>query len=209
MSDLLETIERALEGGKARIPAELLYLVLVLGVIIFLWDLFDRKRKRASLDTGLSERAEVIAVKGGTELPSRGYRSESLGLSGKPDALVKIDGFIIPVDRKPLSRKVRDRHIVQLLVHMRLVEESEGTRPPYGILLLGKEVREVRIQNTEERQRWLDAIIGEMESILEGVPARPTPAVMKCKSCDVRKMCNYSAYTEPKRNAPDKSIDLE
>lgn len=205
MNDLWHRFSAFLEVTDSRhsVPPQLLYLLLVLGILIFLWDLFDRRSKTIHRNSGLDEKAQMIALKGSSQLPSREYVSSFHGLSSKPDALLKIDGYIIPVDRKPMGKKVRDRHIVQLLVHMRLIEEIEGVRPPYGILLLGPEVKTVRVQNTEQRQHWLDTLLQEMESIIDGVPARPAPAPMKCKSCDVRSVCQYSAYRpKEKDNRP-------
>ena len=118
-----------------------------------------------------------------------------VGLSGRPDALIKDDGAVIPVSIKPMSKKVRDRHVIELIAHLRLVEEDEGVRPPYGILLMGKGARKVKIRNTEEKQRWLESLIDEMNSIIGGVPAVPAPALYKCKHCDVNRICKHSAYT--------------
>jgi CRISPR/Cas system-associated exonuclease Cas4 (RecB family) len=63
---------------------------------------------------------------------------------------------------------------------------------------MGPEQRSIRIKNTDEKQRWLDSLLDEMRSILDGVPAVPTPAFYKCKRCDVRDICAFSAY-KPER----------
>lgn len=183
------------QANPPAIPAEILLLILVLGVLIFIWDLFDRRSKGIQEDAGLSTSSEVLAVAGSSYLPGKEYSSKELGLSGKPDALVREDGFIIPVDIKPMTQKVRDRHIVQLLAHLRLIEETEGVRPPYGILIMGKKGRVIHVKNTDDKQRWLQTLIDEMHSIMDGVPAVPAPAPLKCKSCDVRELCKHSAYT--------------
>lgn len=183
---------------SVEVPTEILSLLLVLGLIIFMWDLFDRRSTKLRTESGLDDRSETVSVRGSSSLPTKTFTSPSLGLTGRPDALVRENDAIVPVDLHPTATKVRDRHVVALLVHMRLLEEIEGVRPPHGLLILGKEQRQVRIKNTDEKQRWLDTLIDEMLSIAEGVPAVPAPSLYKCKSCDVRKLCAHSAYREPR-----------
>ncbi len=193
-----------IDSAKQAIPLEILGLFLVLGILIFVWDLLDRKRKSLRDSAGIDEKTDVIAVRGSSEMPGKKYFSPELQLASRPDALLVEEGFIIPADRKPMTNKVRDRHVIQLLVHCRLVEEDEGKRPPYGVLFMGKSVRTVRIKNTDEKQRWLDSVMAEMRSILGGVPAVPAPSKMKCKYCDVRQSCSYSRY-HPRSDKPDES----
>ena len=184
-----------IDSAKQAIPLEILGLFLVLGILIFVWDLLDRKRKSLRDSAGIDEKTDVIAVRGSSELPGKRYHSAELKLSSRPDALLVEGGIVIPADRKPMTNKVRDRHVIQILVHCRLVENHEGKRPPYGVLFMGKNVRTVRIKNTEEKQLWLDSVLAEMRSILGGVPAVPAPSKMKCKYCDVRQSCDHSRYS--------------
>lgn len=180
--------------NRSVVPNEVMLLLIILGILIFVWDMFDRLSKKHRKGTGLTEQAAMVALTGSSYLPSKRYVSTELGLSSKPDALMQEGNAVIPVDRKPLSKKVHDRHVVQLLMHMKLIELEENIRPPYGILLLGPELRTVRVKNTPEKQRWLDTLIDEMRSIMDGVPAVPSPTYQKCKRCDVQKHCKFSAY---------------
>jgi CRISPR/Cas system-associated exonuclease Cas4 (RecB family) len=100
---------------------------------------------------------------------------------------------LIPVERKPLAKKLRDRYVAQLLVYMRLVEEFEGTRPSKGYLLLGPECRRITIENSEARQRWLGTLLEQMRRVLDGGEARATPHPAKCSKCDVRSRCPAAA----------------
>jgi CRISPR/Cas system-associated exonuclease Cas4 (RecB family) len=186
----------AAESSAVSVPTEIVLLLLVLGLIIFMWDLFERRSKSMQKKTGLDESTEVIFLRGGATLPSKQYYSERLALVSQPDALIKEEGFIIPVDVKPMTNKVRDRHVVAMLLHMKLIEDIEGTRPPYGILLMGPDRRQVKIKNLEDKQRWLDALIDEMRSICDGVPAVPAPSPYKCRNCDVRGICAHSAVKD-------------
>ncbi|HQH26507.1 MAG TPA: Dna2/Cas4 domain-containing protein [Oligoflexia bacterium] len=190
---ILQLIPGAEDDSAVTVPTEIVLLLLVLGLIIVMWDLFDRRSKSARKETGLDEKTEVLSVRGGSTLPGKEYYSEELALVSKPDALIKEEGMVIPVDVKPMTDKVRDRHVVAMLLHLKLMEEITGERPPYGILLMGQKRRQVKIKNTEEKQRWLDSLIDEMRSICDGVPAVPAPSVYKCKHCDVRAICTHKA----------------
>jgi len=182
------------------IPIEILVILLILGVIIFIWDILMRQSAKLKVDGGLGEKSQLVAVSGSSKIPGRVYSSAQLGLSSQPHSLIKEDGFLIPVDVVPSSKKVKDRHVVQMLVHLRLVETIEGKRPPYGILILGREQRSVRIKNTPEKQSWLDDILDEMRSILAGVPAVAKPSYYKCKGCDVREFCKQTTFKDFEKN---------
>jgi CRISPR-associated protein Cas4 len=145
-----------------------------------------RKRHR---DTGFRVNEVAVAMEGSSIVPAREYISRSQGLAGKPDALVQEGSEFIPVERKPLARKLRDRYVAQLLVYMRLVEEFEGKRPSKGYLLLGAECRRVTIENSEAKQRWLGTLLEQMRGVLDGGEARATPHPAKCSKCDVRARC--------------------
>ena len=187
-----------LPSGQAVLPnipfGEIVMLLLLLGALIFIWDLFDRHGARAQKATGLDDKSQTIAVKGSSHVPAASYTSATLGLSGVPDAVIREGGFVIPVIKKPLSKKIRDRHVLELMVHLALIEENEDKRPPYGFIVIGQENRRVKINNSEDKQRWMVSLVDEMHSILEGIPAVPAPAPYKCKSCDVRTACSFSAY---------------
>jgi CRISPR-associated protein Cas4 len=147
--------------------------------------------------TGLPVNKEkAISIDGASSYPAKEYISEAQGLAGRPDAVIIERGYFIPVERKPTVNKVRDRHIAQLLVYMRLVEEFEGKRPPYGYLIVGKNARKVKITNTEERQSWLGEHILQLKKIAskETLPI-PNPHPRKCQKCKVRNLC--SLYRDP------------
>jgi len=176
------------------LPTEILIVLLIIGVIIFIWDMMMRQSSAIQTSGGINEKSEVIAVSGSSRLPGRSFSSTKLGLSSQPHSLIKEEGFIIPVDILPSTKKVKDRHVIQTMIHMRLIEENLGKRPPYGILILGKEQRSVRIKNTEEKQHWLDTLLAEMHSAVEGVPVVAKPAYYKCIGCDVRSVCEQTSF---------------
>lgn len=166
-------------------------LQLITLVVVSLWviRLFTREAKRRHRDAGFSPAQITLSVDGSSLLPKREYISMSQGLAGKPDALIHEDGKVIPVERKPLAKKLRDRYVAQLLVYMRLVEEFEGARPPHGYLLLGPSCRRIKVDNTESKQRWVTGLIAEMRKILDGAEPVPMPHPIKCSKCDVKHLC--------------------
>jgi CRISPR-associated protein Cas4 len=154
---------------------------------------FNREAVRRHTDSGFSREEVAVSIDRGELLPEREYISRQQGLAGKPDALVQEGGFVLPVERKPLAKKLRDRYVAQLLVYMRLVEEFEGKRPPHGYLLLGPKCRRVTVANSAQKQSWVSRMLLEMREILDGTPPRPAPHPKKCASCEVKARCSSRA----------------
>lgn len=175
----------------ATLDTQLILLVVLCAIALMVWDSLDLGSKKKAKESGVQPSTQTVSIDGSKTLPVRNYVSEIQGLAGKPDALIVEDGFIIPIERKPLARKIRDRYVAQLLVYMRLVEEFEGKRPPYGYLILGSNCRRFKIMNSPDRQAWLDKSLNEMRAILEGKPAIASPHPKKCSRCDVSKACAF------------------
>jgi CRISPR/Cas system-associated exonuclease Cas4 (RecB family) len=168
-------------------------LQVIVLLLIALWVIrsFGREAKRKHKASGFSNTEVALAIDGGVLLPEREYVSFKQGLAGKPDAVVRDGELIIPIERKPLAKKLRDRYVAQLLIYMRLVEEFEGVRPPYGYLLLGPSCRRVRILNSKTKQEWIDKMLHEMRAILVGAEAKAEPHPQKCSRCEARERCNF------------------
>jgi CRISPR/Cas system-associated exonuclease Cas4 (RecB family) len=189
--------------------SQLVMLMFLIVVALIVLDAVSAYAKSKRKETGIDVRSGTLSIDGSKSLPVRKYVSEMQGLSGSPDALISEDGYLIPVERKPLARKLRDRYVAQLLVYMRLVEEFEGKRPPYGYLILGPSCRRFKIENTPERQAWLQTMIDQMRLVLNGAPAQATPHASKCRKCSVRDACSFkiespSGTTPKTQNIPDK-----
>jgi CRISPR-associated protein Cas4 len=176
-----------------------LQLVVLAGFTFLVIRSFLKAARKRHRDTGFKVNEVAVAMEGSSIVPAREYISRSQGLAGKPDALVQEGGELIPVERKPLAKKLRDRYVAQLLVYMRLVEEFEGQRPSKGYLLLGPECRRVTIENSSTKQRWLGTLLEQMRRVLDGGEARATPHPAKCSKCDVRSRCpaRFESSSEP------------
>lgn len=168
----------------------LLLLLCVIGVVL---KSIVQGLRSSEEEIGLSAETVFVSVDGAHALPTREYVSEMQGLAGRPDAVIVEEGFFIPVERKPLAKKIRDRYVAQLLVYMRLIEEFEGKKPPYGYLILGANARKVRIDNTDEKQKWLSEKLIQMNNIIQGAPTVPDPHPLKCSKCDVKERCSSRA----------------
>lgn len=173
----------------------LLAILVVIGTIVI--DALSGFAKEEGLKAGATLHSDAVGIEGSKSLPAKQYISDIQGLAGRPDAVIKENGYYIPVERKPLAKKLHDRYVAQLLVYMRLIEEFEGKRPPYGYLILGQKCRRVKIENSEARQQWLQSHIDQMRGILAGAPAIPAPHPRKCLRCEVRHSCAYALTAPP------------
>jgi CRISPR/Cas system-associated exonuclease Cas4 (RecB family) len=173
------------------IDIDIILLTILVVIIIILYDTFHLVFDQKSKATGMKRHTNTFSVDGSQTAPVKDYISDLQGLAGRPDAVIIEDGFAIPVERKPLCKKIRDRHVAQLLIYMRLIEEFHGERPPYGYLILGKNCRRVKIENSKQKQEWLQKMIDDMRGILNGAAAKPLPTPEKCDKCDVREHCKF------------------
>lgn len=111
----------------------MLPLAVLLGLLAFflLW-FASRQRKAAGLPGGRIIYADTSRW-GPVDKP---LYAETLGLTGKPDYLVKHGNKVIPVEVKTSrgGQAPYDSHIYQLAAYCLLVEQAYGQRPPYGIL---------------------------------------------------------------------------
>ena len=169
----------------------MLLSILVVSIVIVLDSitLFAAKKQKK---TGIETPSPSVSIDGSDTLPVRNYVSQIQGLAGRPDAVILEQGYFIPVERKPLARKIRDRYVAQVLVYMRLIEEFEGKKPPHGYLILGPNCRKFKIENSEDRQRWLQTRLDQMRAYLEeGEQVTADPHPRKCRKCTVKNVCEY------------------
>jgi len=197
MIDTISTWTATVANDLAGLDVDLIILVLLAVIAMVVLGRVSAVLESKEKQVGVAPTTVTVSVDGSRTLPVKNYVSEIQGLAGKPDAIIVEDGFIIPIERKPLARKVRDRYIAQLLVYMRLVEEFEGKKPPYGYLILGPNCRRFKIDNTPDRQAWLQKHLDEMRGILAGEATKPTPHPRKCRKCDVRHACSFRIEDAP------------
>lgn len=187
----------------ASTDSQIVLLAILLVAIVIVLDAVSKFAKKERQRTGIDSKTSSIENYEKSSIPVKRYVSDMQQLSGTPDAIISENGYIIPIERKPLAKKIRDRYVAQLLVYMRLIEEFEGKKPPYGYLVLGPNCRRVKIYNSEARQRWLQKYIDEMLAILEETAESiPQPHYRKCRKCNVRNNCSSRIEYNRKNSKP-------
>lgn len=172
--------------GKTEVLSEVLLLLVLLGILVFVWEKINKRRKDLLSNVGLGQK--ILEVKESDKF----YYDSDLSLRSRPDAVLRDEqGFLIPILRRPNGKKVKDRHVAEIIFHLICIEKAEGQPSPYGIIILGKESRQVQIVFSEERKSWIKSIIAEMSGIIEGKKAVPSPGKYKCINCEVKEACHF------------------
>lgn len=169
-----------------------LALALILLALI-LFRLASRERKKIGIPAGDLFYQDLAA------LPFRGrpLRSHTLGLSGKPDGLIRTSEGIIPVelkntDRPPAGGGVYPNHVIQALAYCALVEEQMKVTVPYALVIYaGQQARVVEF--TAARRQWLLETIEEVEAARARLSAnRNHHHASRCAGCGVRSRCDQA-----------------
>ncbi len=163
----------------------------VLALVLFV--LAARSRRKTGIPAG-----EVFYQ----DLPGQPFfgeplRSDALGISGKPDCLVRAADGIVPVELKNSSRPparsgVYANHMVQALAYCALVEDQMKVPVPYALVIYaGQQVRKVEF--TEERRQWLLQMIQAVEVARARLTAnRNHDHRGRCAGCGVRSQCDQA-----------------
>lgn len=131
------------------------------------------------------------ATRGGEE--AKALYSARLGLSGKPDYLVRRNGTIIPVEVKSqrAPNQPYDSHIYQLAAYCMLVEDCLGSRPPFGIIRYND--RSFQIDYTDGLEQSLDELLAAMrEHKLSVCPPRSHQQPARCAGCGYADICKQA-----------------
>jgi CRISPR-associated exonuclease Cas4 len=165
--------------------------LVALAILLFL--LAARSRKKTGIPAG-----EVFYQ----DLPGQPFfgeplRSNALGISGKPDCLVRTTDGTVPVELKnsskpPARGEVYANHMIQALAYCALVEDQMKVRVPYALVIYaGQQVR--RVAFTDERRRWLLQTVHEVEVARTRLTAnRNHDHRGRCLGCGVRAHCDQS-----------------
>jgi len=165
--------------------------LVVLAVVLFL--LAARSRKKTGIPAG-----EMFYQ----DLPGQPFfgeplRSNALGISGKPDCLVRTVDGTVPVELKNSSKPparggIYANHMIQALAYCALVEDQMKARIPYALVIYaGQQVR--RVAFTEVRRQWLLQIIHEVEVARARLTAnRNHEHRGRCVGCGVRSTCDQA-----------------
>lgn len=126
--------------------------------------------------------------------PGKALYSKSLGISGKPDYIVKGRGrTLIPVEIKSgRAQEPHKNHVLQLAAYCYLVEENYHRSVPYGIIVYS-DAKQHRINFDKALRSDLLATIGEMKRTLgHDCPKRTHNYKQKCRHCSFSGSCKNS-----------------
>ena len=160
-------------------------LLFILAVVFFLRG--SQKQQQQGLPAGRVV-YDDSSRKGGEEVQP--IYSPRLGLTGKPDYIVRHHHKPIPVEVKSrrAPRQPYDSHIFQLAAYCLLVEEKYGQRPEYGIIRYSD--RSYQIDFTLELENQLLVILGEMcQHNKTHAPHRSHEDANRCAGCGYREIC--------------------
>lgn len=136
---------------------------------------------------------EKRAVKGEINYIDRGrsrmLRSERLGLQGRPDYILEIEGELVPVDLKSgrTPRGPLFSHIMQVSAYCLLLQE-EGKNVTHGILRYKEAEHEVEFN--EDMRKLVLSKLDEMRELgSTGKVHRNHNRPGKCHSCSRREAC--------------------
>lgn len=165
--------------------------LLVLALLLFL--LAARSRKKTGIPAG-----EVLYQDlAGQPFFGEPLRSDRLGISGKPDCLIRTADGTVPVELKKSSKppargEVYPNHMIQALAYCALVEDQMKERVPYALVIYaGQQVR--RVDFTDNRREWLVRAVHEVEFARERLTAnRNHDHRGRCAGCGVRSQCDQA-----------------
>ncbi len=119
---------------------------------------------------------------------------EKLGLRGRPDQIVIVDGEFIPVEQKTGKVPIHPHpsHRMQLLAYLHLVEINTKKSAPYGVLRYGKENLHQIPWNDVAKQELRDAVNEVQRLMVQGGAIRNHDRPGKCRNCSRLYACNDS-----------------
>ena len=147
--------------------------------------------RRARGEAGLPQGQVVYSDTSHWQRAERPLFSRQHQLAGKPDYVVREGRTLIPVEvkssRAPASGP-RQGHVLQLAAYCLLVQETEGTRPAYGLIRYADQT--FRVDNTPELARALLSTLDAMRrDMARGKSRRSHKDPARCRRCGVRAAC--------------------
>ena len=160
--------------------------------LLFFW-LSARSRRKTGIPAGEVFYQDLV----GQPFAAHDLRSLELGISGKPDCLIRTADGIVPVElkkskRPPARGEVYPNHMIQNLAYCALVEEQLKERVPYGLVIYaGKQVR--RVEFTDSNRKWLMNTIAAVQAARLAKQAKRNHNQRgRCSGYGVREMCDQA-----------------
>jgi CRISPR-associated exonuclease Cas4 len=164
---------------------------IVLALVCFWLSAWSRKK------TGIPAGEVFYQDLVGQPFAAMALRSAKLGISGKPDCLIRTADGIVPVELKKSKRppprgEVYPNHMIQNLAYCALVEDQMKEHVAYGLVVYaGERVR--RVEFTESNRKWLIQTIAAVQAArLEQGAKRNHNQRGRCSGCGVRYQCDQA-----------------
>jgi CRISPR-associated exonuclease Cas4 len=162
---------------------------LLLTFALWLWLRAAALQRRAGMSGSAFRVLYDDAIQG--RPPERALVSHRHRLVGRPDFLIEGRDGVIPVEAKPLRRAGRPyaSDLLQLAAYCLLVEETEGVRPPYGILRYAEQSWQVPFDKPLE-DRLMATLHAMDEAEERGDAPRSHEQAGRCAGCGMREHCD-------------------
>jgi CRISPR-associated exonuclease Cas4 len=153
-----------------------------------------RLRQESGLPEGKITQSDVGVGERGKPLYSARY-----GLTGTPDYVVSTARGPVPVEVKPTrtDSEPRESHLLQLLAYCLLIEDTQGKKPPYGLLKYSTSTFKVDY-NSKTRAHLLEVMeqIRTTATEEEWQVRRNHDMPGRCRACGYREVCDLSLWPE-------------
>lgn len=167
------------------IPAGWMVAGAVLALVVGLWLMLAGQgmRLRRGLGSGKTVSLDRVTL-----------TSRRLGLTGRPDRLIRQGGVVWPEEWKS-ARVLRPWHRAQMGVYFALIEDQLGVRPPHGFIVCGDGTRH-QVDNTGELRAWVLDLAGQIRAARQKVdqPIPVTPEHGQCRPCGMRGQCGQARF---------------
>ena len=164
---------------------------IILGILLFIALLIFWISRRLSLRTGIPDGRIIFSDHGVWSKTLKPLYDSAIGLTGKPDYLIRRNGLIVPAEVKSTwaPRSPYDSHILQLAAYCMLVDSTYGQRPPYGLLRYRN--RTFKVEYTSDLESRLLEVIGiirRQKNKEESPRSHDNPH--RCAKCGFRNSCD-------------------
>jgi len=163
----------------------LIFILLLLCGLGLLW-YGRRAESRAGMPPGRPVYLDTLNLR----RTEQALTDAGLGLTGRPDYVVRQGSRLIPVEFKSgqAGAAPHKSHVLQLAAYCLLVESSTGKRPPHGVLSYAD--RSYAVDFDRRLENELRGLLTEIRR-LAGRPAdRSHESPARCRSCGYREHCD-------------------
>jgi len=161
------------------------------GILIFLALILFGISRLLEKRTGIPDGRIIYSDPGVWKKTRKPLYDAGIGLTGRPDYLIKKGDQIIPVEVKSsyAPRSPYDSHILQLAAYCVLVESTYRQRPPHGLLRYKNRTFKIKFtSNLEERVLEKIDVIRKQKN-KEDAP-RSHNQLNRCARCGYRNICD-------------------